>query len=630
MTSKVTYNTHNLLNKSKELIKKTSPAGWFYIASLLATAIPIAILYSLVDDDPTKVNGSLINCIFLGLADGALLLIPYWWIKRRRWLTLVPVWLSGIFVEINLINLQWCTDLISFKSIFMLGNVDATVTDNLPQLIHADNYAIAFILFAYTIGYFCLRRKINASRFNTGVTRKAIIFSLLAFIADQALIHTYWYASLKSQSVKVSFLNIPARMHSWPCYKHSFSYRGYPLYTIIESTSLLESRNLSDADRKNIDTYLASTDTPTISHPEFNENRQKNLIIIVVESLCAHAITAEASGQPVMPTLASLINDEGSISALNVVSQIKDGISGDGQMLINTGLLPLIKGSAALEYTSTTELIGLPYIMHDRNSVAVLSEHGSTWNVKNAYTSYGFHPTYTCVDYTEDKYVADSTMMNYASSLLPTLIDNPFLLEMVTLSMHTPFNQVKAPMPQWIAQSDYSDTRKAYYHTCNFFDRSLARFIENLKSLGIWDDTILVTVSDHSIHTDESGAEAMYCNIPMAFVATNTGVTHCETDVVGQVDLFPTIIDIMGFYQDGSRGAYSVDGTHQLWRGLGKSFLSPGYINAAIDPQGRVHGDAKADVERLQKSLRVSNDIIRGNYFKDKIIQKPEKQIRKK
>lgn len=601
----------------KEFICSRSQATYFFLASLFVMALPIFLIYTSVEFDRNHINESIINCIFLSISDALILLLPFWLINRHRWLTLIPIWLSGIFVEINLLMLKWNSDLISFHSIYMTGNVDNAVTDNIPMLLTPFNFIIIILLIAYTVYYYRKRKIINQHRYSIKTKVIAIISTILIFIVNQVVFQIYHYNSFMERgftAVKITDVK-PRIFHRDGSRAATFLYKGYPLYVTTSVYELLnsKSRDLSGEQLNQIDQYFLTQDSLVVSHPEFNNNKNKNLIIILVESLNSQAINATASNREVMPVLSSLTKQEGTISALNVLTQIKDGSSGDGQMLINTGLLPLNEGSSSIEYGSSTDFIALPMILEDRNSVAVFSESGNCWDKKNVYYNFGFNEIVTTADYSKTSIVDDAEVMKFSESLLSS-IKQPFFLEVLTMSMHSPFDMIDEDVPEWISNSEYSSKRQKYYHACNYFDSALGKFIDRLKEFKLWDNTILVIVSDHSTPSDED--TRLYSDIEMAFLATNTGVTANIEYKVGQVDLFTTILDIMDNPQS-KRSKFKINSIDRSWQGLGQSILSTNYPKGAVDPHGKKYGDFNAEItNRLNDAYTVSNNFIRGNYLK--------------
>ena len=73
---------------------------------------------------------------------------------------------------------------------------------------------------------------------------------------------------------------------------------------------------------------------------------------------------------------------------------------------------------------------------------------------------------------------------------------------------------------------------------------------------------------------------------------------------MGQVDVFPTLLDVMGVGRE-----------QYYWRGLGESVLSDS-VDAAISRTGRLAGNPDKQTElRLRRMFELSDTLIRSNYF---------------
>lgn len=81
---------------------------------------------------------------------------------------------------------------------------------------------------------------------------------------------------------------------------------------------------------------------------------KKTLIVIFCESLESWVINKKVEGQVITPNLNASIADAHTLYAPNVLTQVKGGRSIDGQLLVNTGLLPLMNGCYAMQYPGTT------------------------------------------------------------------------------------------------------------------------------------------------------------------------------------------------------------------------------------------------------------------------------------
>lgn len=591
----------------REVLNGVSAATWFYCVAVVALALPIMALYVKVD------RGNAVK-VLVAIADAMLIMMPYWIIRRRRWAALIPVWVSAVFVEINLLMIQWCGQPISFHAIYMTGNVDGLVLSNIPGLIRPLNYVVMLVAVGCTVAYVAKRRRINAVRYQARHVRRGIVATLVVFALGQVLLQWRWTDDNNSNGGNM--LSVYERLAGNMAVRDdALKYKGYPLYVLTNFIQLFESRNLDSDELAEIVGFIGSQSVEEPSVEAFRENFNKNLIVVVVESLDAEAVTAMVDHRPVMPTLYGLLGDEGTVSNLNVVTQVKDGISGDGQIMVNTGLLPLRVGAASLEYASSTDFIALPHIIDNHNSVAVFAEDGSVWDKAAWFPNLGFERLVKSDEYAGRKWVEDVVMFGEACDIVEQ-IPRPYFMECLTLSMHAPFDKVTTSMPRFIADADLTQSRRLYYHACNEFDRGLAMLIDKIKLLGEWDETVMVIVSDHSMYVDQpEGEQRVLANIPMAFIAVNTGATIAIDKVAGQCDVFPTIIDIMG-RSDYNAGVIDVEGKRLLWRGVGQSMLSPLCRAGAVDPRGMTHGSlSDEDTQRMTSAYDVSHNIIRGNFF---------------
>lgn len=136
-----------------------------------------------------------------------------------------------------------------------------------------------------------------------------------------------------------------------------------------------------------------------------------------------------------------------------------------------------------------------------------------------------------------------------------------------------------------------------YYRMTNYFDTQLGIFLDRLKSSGIYDRSVIIIASDHNVPLH---GESEIGGAPIVFVALNTGLTKSIDRIVGQIDVFPTIIDIMGGGD---------------WRGVGLSMLLDNN-SSAVDATGKLYGHSTPEIDRYKADAwQISDLIIRSNYF---------------
>lgn len=75
----------------------------------------------------------------------------------------------------------------------------------------------------------------------------------------------------------------------------------------------------------------------------------------------------------------------------------------------------------------------------------------------------------------------------------------------------------------------------------NLFDNRLKSFIDFLKRTGEYEKSVIVLASDHTPHLFTA-----FDPKEIPFMVLNSGLTYHSEDPIGQIAVFPTILDIMG------------------------------------------------------------------------------------
>ena len=114
---------------------------------------------------------------------------------------------------------------------------------------------------------------------------------------------------------------------------------------------------------------------------------------------------------------------------------------------------------------------------------------------------------------------------------------------------------------------------------------------------------MIVVVSDHNEMVDDNPQgrpsidnEGDNC----VFIAINSGQNKWIEGPVGQIDIYPTLLDLLGLNQ-------------QQWKGLGYSLMRNDITSAATSP-GITAGHGTL-INRQQEAWRVSDMIITSHWF---------------
>ena len=126
---------------------------------------------------------------------------------------------------------------------------------------------------------------------------------------------------------------------------------------------------------------------PTSVLPDTASAQIGHLVYILIESMESWAMTAQdATGTEVCPYLNHFIKTHPVILSSRIETQQMYGRSGDGQLITQTGLLPLLQGVACMEYGANT----YPNLAHFYPDSKVLNPFPRVWNQRVTTYSYGF------------------------------------------------------------------------------------------------------------------------------------------------------------------------------------------------------------------------------------------------
>ena len=369
------------------------------------------------------------------------------------------------------------------------------------------------------------------------------------------------------------------------CY---YSTCGVPTYTVAGHVAycLLDARRRDGADpRTEIDRWIAEHDSiiPVKPLPEGAAPR-RNLVLIICESLESWPLEAEIGGKEITPYLNSLLRDSTAFYAPDVLTQVASGRSIDCQLLIHSGLLPTVGSVYSMKYPSATypslnkALIGNPAKLSDgsflRQSVGLLDQ-GEIWPE------------------------GASRMLTF-----------------ITYSGHNPFRLPdNLRDPEFDISGEGLPQRLADYITmAHYTDSQLHTLIHWVRSRPDYGETLIVITGDHEGLAGDRREFAKASPLVSAgqytpFIVLNSPVAGRVGSVAGQIDIYPTLLDMLGLADYG-------------WRGVGQSLLDPDRGAYAVSMMtGEKSGDsttlAPGQLQLLRSARRVSDAAIRSDYFKN-------------
>lgn len=406
---------------------------------------------------------------------------------------------------------------------------------------------------------------------------------------------------------------------------------GVPTYTVaghVAYTVLENSTPLSDKDRQLISGWFDERQraNPEIGLPD-SISQRNSLVIILCESLESWVIGADIDGKPVTPFLNSLIADSTTLYAPYVLTQVGAGRSIDCQLLLDAGCLPMQNSVYSMKYPGNNypSIIKAMAEIKGARSLLFTCDKPVVWNQEPIARAFGYDSILHRDSWTIDEQIGNPPKLSDGSFMRQSVEKlssgglwpegTPAFLQFVTYSGHNPFR-----LPDALKDPEFMPSEKTYpqrfidYVTmAHYTDAQIARLVDYIRSRPDYRNTMIVITGDHEgLASDrkpllDNPASAAYVSPGQftPFIALNSPVGGRIDHVVGQIDMYPTLIDLMGL------GGYH-------WKGFGTSMLSPSHPRVAVSSaDGSVVPDTVPVDAPTRKSLMeartVSDRMIRHN-----------------
>ena len=330
-------------------------------------------------------------------------------------------------------------------------------------------------------------------------------------------------------------------------------------------------RPLEPMDRTYMQVLDQGEDSVALSSP---------LIIVLLESLENWVVTPE-----IMPNLWRLTNNDHVFYANRIHTQIVGAPSADGQLLANTGLLPITAGGTCLHYAQNT----YPAIMRlaPDSAICLLPHDTCVWNQTAMSPAYGYDSTICYCD-------IDTILFQK----LDSLVDQGYrYIQCITQSTHAPFVNEKysrLELPKSMPWVMYN-----FIRGFNSLDEGLGYFIRKLETDPVLQNYTVVFTGDHRIlHYEKRRQMQRYADkhgmnltpsddcLPLIIWSPAIHGNPRYTDDAYQMDIYPTYRALVG-------------AKDYRWQGFG--------INLMDSTQGRIITEDDA--------YAVSDRLIRNNYF---------------
>jgi phosphoglycerol transferase MdoB-like AlkP superfamily enzyme len=340
---------------------------------------------------------------------------------------------------------------------------------------------------------------------------------------------------------------------------------------------------------------LADGQYPLLRHYEAKKSRP-NLVFVLLESWSFRYVDALAgSHYGVTPNFDALVKQ--SLSFTHAYSAGQRSIEGVQATL--TGIPQLIgvpylgKG---LEISNVSRL-GAMAQHNGYRTIFVQSSHRGSFRMDAIAHAAGFEEYYgmedvpILLDYPDASASAFGwdydTFMFLSGKLAQT--QGPFLAYVYTGTTHEPFSR----LPARFEKRPHGDlTEDGFLNTLYYADWSLGEFMKAAAKADWFKNTIFVFVADHPIGKFNVKTVIDRHHVPLLIYAPGLIKPGTRDTVGSQLDLFPTVVDLLGFSD-----SFSALGDSLLRKQDGHAFVTAGNIIGLIGKDGYLTHSLKNRLE---------------------------------
>ncbi len=543
----------------------------------------------------------------------SLLLGAFVFLFKRNWWTIIVLIVIDIWLVASTIYFRANNILITYKAIMLAGNLGG-----LGGSISLYISYKPFVFIIITIIYACLILWLAPRNNNRNWKAFAAVICLalmFSFLGGWANFRNHQNATNERKDWTKAEIITPfigacnnsysnpllyVEDHSIITYLPMAFLNGY----VFSETSKTTTTELTDTENEILSSQFQNSKIPQSDNSENNIEPKKNLLIICVESLESWAIgMKDLDGNFILPNLTLLTEHGNVIYAPFTKTQVRHGVSSDGHLLMNTGLLPLQDGAVCKLYSDNT----YPNLAHFYpDNVHVNAVAPDFWNESKTARNYGYKkivkPVFTegeveVFTMAMEKSWTDGEMFEHALEEWNNM-DSPKCMMCITISSHTPFTLVEENQNIRIPKHAPRGMQR-YLSSIHYMDSCLGHFLSELDRLEQLDSTTVLITGDHTVFKNMMWHEYRRYLVANNVIDKSVKQNYVPIIIIDpeidkrllseecqQADIYPTLLHLIGTER-------------YAWQGLG--------INLADTTSKRHFSEYDA--------YMLSDKLIRSNFF---------------
>ncbi|GAY74371.1 LTA synthase family protein [Lentilactobacillus kosonis] len=473
--------------------------------------------------------------------------------RLKYWLILIIDFIETTWIFANIVYYREFSDFLSMGIIKGSGNVQNNLGKSLMEIIHPTDFLV-FIDIVILIALLVTKViRVDTRPFKKYKALIITLGSLLLMWGEYGLASTD-----RSGLLTRSFDN-----------NYIVKYLGLNEYAAFNAyQTQKESATRSHAKASDMDSVLKylKHSRAKADPAYFGKLKNKNIIIIHLESFQQFLINYKVNGKEVTPNLNKFYKNNHTLSFDNFYHQVAQGKTSDAEMMLENSLYGLPQGSAMVTYGSQNTYQAAPALF-DQMGYSTAAFHGdvpSFWNRDSTYKSWGYQYFFSSQYYKEKANYSvgyglkDKIFFRDSANYLQRL-PQPFYTKLITLTNHYPYILDKENV-SFPATKTGDKTVDPYVQTAHYLDQAFGEFLSYLKKTGLYKDSAIVLYGDHYgisnnhrpaiaqlLHKKSVNSYdlAQFQKVPFMIHSPNLkgGIRHTYG---GEIDVLPTLLHLVG------------------------------------------------------------------------------------
>ena len=465
------------------------------------------------------------------------------------------------------------------------------------------------------IAYFQIKNASILSR-RKEQSRHPILAFILLLLASSVINYDHYRIDVKDTTKgEMMFFKL-----SWAPFQSmsDMSPIGYHLFDGLRLFGEAQQVKLSKSERSDVHDWLTSNAEGLPDNRYKGMFQGKNLVVIQVESLENFVIGQKANGQEITPNLNRLLGN--SLYFTNFYEQVNNGTSSDSDLMTTTSVFPVRSGANFFRFPTNT-YNSLPSLMQGigYHTISTHPEPAGSWNWMEAHHNIGYQASWDLSTYKQDDTVglglSDESYLRQLGDKVQHL-SSPFMLHLVTLSSHGPFDLPEKTRTMRLDPSLDQTIMGDYFQAIHYTDQQIGAFLDKLEQSGLLDQTVVAIYGDHTgvhkYYQDRVDAipsleneEWRTHSLKLPFIVYSKGMQGEEISTIGgQIDTLPTLAYVMG-----------VDKAKFETTAMGKILVNT-EKNFTILNNGTIVGEpGNTEKDHLLQSFQIADWLHESNYF---------------